>query len=260
MAADRFALFAAALLATACNTIVGPSTPDNNWRVHDSARFSLYARPGSFAEANVSTFADVLEDQYTFALRALDVRLDRRISGFLYESGSDAGREGDRGGTAYAVTGAFKATCTPPLDGNLFAFLQHESNHVIAGSALGQAGTHLITEGLASAVMSEHYHRLGRTFLFAWTRDHRAEIAPLADLTDDGRWPDLNQRAAYNAGASFVAYALENYGPERFKALYSARSNEFADRVRSVYGKSLQDLEAEWLRFCATFSAPIGSA
>ena len=258
MAADRFALLAAAVLATGCHSIAGPSTPDNNWHVHDSARFSLYARPGSFAETNVAAFADVLEDQYPFALGALDVRLDRHISGFLYESRAD--KESQADGTAYAVTGAFKAVCAPPLNGNLLVALQHESNHVIAGSALGQAGTLMVTEGLATGVISERYHSLGRTFLFAWTRDHRSEIPPLAELADDDRWSRFNSNTTYNAGGSFVAYALETYGPERFKAIYNARSDEFADRVRSVYGKSLQDLEAEWLRFCAAFSAPIGSA
>jgi hypothetical protein len=36
------------------------------------------------------------------------------------------------------------------------------------------------------------------------------------------------------------------------RASIVARPDEFADRVRSVYGKSLQDLEAEWLRCAST--------
>ncbi len=257
MAADRLWLLAAALLAAGCHSVTGPSAPDNNWHVHDSARFSLYSRPGSFAESHVAMFADVLEDQYPFALSTLDVRLDRHIDGFLYESRLD--KESQVDGTAYAVTGAFKAVCAFPLNANLLVALQHESNHVIAGSALGQAGTLMITEGLAAGVISEHYHSQGKTFLFAWTRDHRSEIPPLAELSDDTRWSAVDSATAYHAAGSFVAYTLQTYGPGNFKAIYNARSDEFADRVRTVYGKPLQDLEADWLRFCATFAAPGGS-
>jgi hypothetical protein len=256
MAAERLVVIAAALIAGGCNAILGPSPLNGDWRVVDFARFSLYLRPGSFCESNTDALDRVLEDQYAVTLAALDVQLDRRISGFLYTSGADAGRNSDRSGTAYVETGAFNAVCVPPIE-DVFGIVQHESNHVIEGSALGQPGTHFVSEGLASAVISERYRRFGKTFFYTWTRDSRMQIPPLADLIDDDKWPHMNQAVAYNAAASFLAYVLETYGSRRLKGIYYASSEEFADRVRAAYGKSLQDLEAEWLRFCATFSAPI---
>lgn len=248
------ALVAAALTGTACNAILGPSAPDTNWHVYDSVRFSLYSRPSSFAELNAPRLADVLEDQYTHTLDVLDVRYGRRISAFLYQSAADAGREFERSGTGYPDTGAFGAVCTAPLDDNLFFLLSHEANHVLIRGALGQPGTYLANEGLATAVLSERFHQLGRHSLYSWTRTHRAQIPPLADLAADDQWNNRPQEISYNASASFLAYLLDTYGPQPLKQIYYARSSEFADRVRSAYGRSLQDLEADWLRFCADWT------
>ena len=241
---------AAALTGTACNAVLGPSTPDTNWRVYDSARFALYARPSSFAELNAPRLADVLEDQYTHTVGVLDVRYGGRVSAFLYASAADAGRDFDRSGTAYADTGAFSAVCTPPLDDNLFSLLSHEANHVLIRGALGQPGTYLVNEGLATSVLSERYHALGRHFLYTWTRAHQSELPALADLADDSRWNSYPEQVAYNTSASFLAYLLDTYGPPPLKSIYYARSSEFVGRVLTAYGRSLQDLETDWLRFC----------
>ena len=74
-----------------CHAILGPSEIDTNWKVIDSPHFAFHVRPGSFAEQNIATLIDVLEDQYAFALRALDIRYAGRISLFLYENAADAG-------------------------------------------------------------------------------------------------------------------------------------------------------------------------
>ena len=250
----RAALVAAALIGTACNAILGPSAPDANWHVYDSVHFSLYARPNSFAELNASRLADVLEDQYTHTLGVLDVRYGGRVSGFLYQSPGDGGYESGRSGTAYPDTGAFGAVCTPPLDESLFSMLSHEANHVLIRGALGHPGTHFVNEGLATAVRSERYHPFGRHFIYAWTKSHRAQLPSLADLSADDQWTSRPQEITYTTSASFLAYLLDIYGPQPLKQIYNARSSEFADRIRSAYGKSLQDLEADWLRFCADWT------
>src|SRR6188474_1742057 len=100
------ATLVAALAWTAfgCHAILGPSAIDANWKVIDSPHFAFHVRPGSFAEQNIATLIEVLEDQYAFALRALDIRYAGRISLFLYESAADADEKFDRSGTAYPDT------------------------------------------------------------------------------------------------------------------------------------------------------------
>ena len=122
-----------------CHTILGPSEVDANWRVVDSPHFAIHVRPGSFAEHHIATLIEVLEDQYAFALVALDIRYAGRISLFLYEDAADAGEPPgfDRSGRAYPDTGAARAIVSAPLE-TTFGLLAHESNHVIQHNGLGR--------------------------------------------------------------------------------------------------------------------------
>ena len=155
MRVERFAaILIAAAAASGCNAVLGPTTPDSNWTVIESAHFNLHARPGSFAERSAPALGTVLDDQYDTTLRLLQSQYAGRIDGFLYENASDAGFDSEYSGTAYSQTGAFRATATPPLDANLASLLQHEANHVLITGSLGRAATYMLSEGLASALIS----------------------------------------------------------------------------------------------------------
>jgi hypothetical protein len=236
----------------ACDAILGPTTPDANWNVHDTARFSLNVRPGSFAEQNVSRLGEVLENQYTVSLATLDLRYTGRISAFLYNSAEDADLMSDYSGVGYPDTEAFRAVCVPPLDGNLFGLLSHEGNHVILQNALGRPGTSFVNEGLASAVLSEHFGAFGPTALYAWTRTHTSQIPPLASLADDGKWSDFPQDLAYKSSASFLADLIDTSGSPRLRQLYYVKSSDFQRRFQEIYGRSLETAEADWKAFCAS--------
>jgi hypothetical protein len=247
---DRLAAVALALVAAGCNAALGPTTPDSNWAVIESAHFSLHARPGSFAERSASTLGTVLDDQYETTLRLLQSQYTGKISGFLYNDAADAGTAAEHSGTAYPDTGAFSATATPPLDDNLMALVQHEANHVLIVGSLGRAGTSMLNEGLASALISERFESLGPHFYYGWTRAHRSQLIPIERLADDGQWPNLPQDTAYSFAASFLAYLLETGGPVKLRQLYYAPSPGFADRFRQIYGLSLVDAQQAWLTFC----------
>ncbi|HTG88705.1 MAG TPA: hypothetical protein VL914_00875 [Vicinamibacterales bacterium] len=225
---------------------------DSNWQVIETPHFILNVRPGSFAEQNAARLGEVLEDQYAFALSALDIRYAGRISLFLYASAADAGENNDRSGTAYPETGAVRAIVTPPLE-TTFGLLSHESNHVIEHNALGPPATSFINEGLASAIMSERFHPGGKSFLYPWTARNAAQIPDLSSLVDDGTWGDYNSQVAYNASASFLAYILDQGGPARLKQLQSLRSSEFEARFQQIYGRSLDEAERDWRAFCAAY-------
>ena len=128
--------------------------------------------------------------------------------------------------------------------------MSHEANHVFVINGLGRAGTYGMTEGLASALVSETFHTSGRHFLFMWTRTQRAQVLPLARVYDNDQWKDLTPQSAYNTSASFLAWLLDTYGADRLRQIYGAPSDQFAARVNAVYGRALESLEADWLRFC----------
>ena len=257
MRADRLSQLTAWLMCSlaiaGCNPILGPSKPDANWQVFATTHFNLHARPGTFAAENAAAIGVVLDDQYEATLAALQASYHERVNGFLYNNAADAGRESEYSGTAYPDTAAFSATATPPLDANLYSLMAHEANHVVIAGALGRAGTSMMNEGLASAVISERYHRQGKSFYYTWTRTHRGQLPSLARLIDDAEWEKVSSNVGYAASASFLAYLLETGGAARLRQLYYARSGEFAARFADIYGQPLATAEASWLAFCDRF-------
>jgi len=263
MAANILRLVASlALVAlTGCNAILRPSKPDTNWHVYERGHFVFHVRPGSFAEQQVDNLGPLLEDQFAVSRSRLGLTYDGRIAMYLYNSGSDAGLsddsiDGDHSGVAFPETEAVKAACVSPLNGNLFALLAHEANHVITHKGLGRPGTTLLNEALASAIVSESHYAVGPSFYYAWTAAHRAQIPPIANLADDNRWRDYPSSLAYTAGASFLAYLIETEGAARLRQIYYANSSSFAAKFQEVYGRSLATAHADWLAFCDQRAAP----
>ena len=251
----RFVIVGLALAwpGAACHSILGPSPVDANWRIVDTPRFSINVRPGSFAEQSAARIGEVLEDQYNHTTRVLNFSYAGRVSMFLYESGADAGMRSDHSGRAYPDTEAVRVVCVPPLDGNLFALVSHEANHVIQQNGLGRAGTFFLAEGLPDAVLSERYHSYGTTFLYSWTAANDARIPALSLLVDDDTWDNYDSQTAYKASASFLAYLLDTAGPAPLKQLQAVNSRDFQRRFQEIYGRSLDDAERAWRAFCAAF-------
>src|SRR5262245_9648947 len=245
---------AAALAASACHTAFGPSAIDHNWHVYEGPRVSFFVRPGSFAEQNVARLTEVLENQFSATVTSLGLSYAGHLHAYAYNSPADADFPANYSGRAYPDTEAFRFTCIPPLGDNLFSLMSHEANHVLIINGLGRAGTFFMTEGLASAVVIETSDRNGRHFLFPWTRSNRSRLPPLATLVDDGEWQRAEQTTAYNTSASFLAWLLDTYGPDRLRQIYAASSEQLRDRLMAVYGRTLDSLEAEWLRFTDSFA------
>lgn len=254
---QALASLGAALTVVSCDMVMGPTTPDNNWKTVNTSRFTFQVRPGSFAEQSVPTLTSVLDDQFTSTVNQLSLAYDGHITFYLHDSGADAGfgsddNGGNRSGVAYPDTETVKAACTPPLDDNLYALLAHEANHVIIANGLGRPGTSFINEGLASAVLSERFHQLGPQFYHRWAQQRRAQLPRLAVLADDEQWETIAQPLSYSTSASFLAYLLQTFGQAPLKAVYTASSSQFAERFRQAYGQSLEEAEVEWLVFIGT--------
>ena len=237
-------------LSAGCNAILGPTQPDRDWQTYESVHFSLFVRPGSFCEAHQARLAEVLDDQYATTLDRLGITYSGRISAFLHASAADAAMGFEYGGLGYPATEALRATCLAPLGGQLFSLLSHEANHVIQWNAMGRPGTYIMSEGLASAVMSTRFHELGKESFWAWTVSHASAIPPLATLIDDAEWGGSDLE--YRASVSFVAYLIERAGAEPIRQLFQVRSAHLAERLEALYGRSLEELERDWRGFCAS--------
>ena len=250
MRADRRAATVLALVlgVAGCDVMYGPTAPSAEWSARESSHYVLHAKPGSFAEANAAALLEVLEQQYLHTSGQLGLGDGPRIAMFLYERGDalDPPLPNARAGVAFPDTNAVHAVAFAPLDNDLRALLAHEANHVIIQNGLGRAGTAMMNEGLASALVTEAFGPIGKTSLYQWTRANRARLPRIADLIDDGKW-DSNSEAGYKASASFLAFLLDRYGATALRRLYYALPAAFPSRAAEVYGRPLEALEAEWL-------------
>ena len=247
-------LAAATVVAVSgCHTAFGPEPLDRDWRVYEGVRVSFFVRPGSFAEQNVARLSEVLEDQFTSTVATLRLAYAGHLHAYAYNSGAEAHFTSDAAGRAYPETESFRFVAVPPMGDNLFQLMSHEANHVVVIDGLGRAGTYFMTEGLASALLSETFHRSGRHFLFPWTRSHRAQLPRMSTLIDDGGWGRTAQDTAYKSSASFLAWLIDTYGSDRLRQIYPLNSDQMLDRIASIYGRPLDALEAEWLRFVDTW-------
>lgn len=258
MPSRRAALRAAAACVVApfahgCHQILGPSSYDANWQVFDRGRLTFYARPSSFAAQSIDPLFTVLDDQYNASVAMLAVEYAAHISMYLYADPKDGDFAGNFSGVAYPDTLTVRATCLPPLDANLMSLLSHEMNHVITRNTLGQSGTAFMTEGIASAVITERYHSNGRHFYYPWTASHLSQLPPIASLLDDEFWNRSNSQIAYSASASFLAWLIDTRGPAPLKQVFTVRSNEAVGRIGSVYGQPVTQLESEWKAFCVAY-------
>lgn len=232
--------------AAGCEAVYSPTTPTANWVAYESARFILYARPGSFCASQAASLAQVLEEQYTYATTTFQIAAGGRISMFLYPDGREMDPPlGASSGVAFPETNAVHATCVGPDGPSLWSLLSHEANHVIMQNGLGRAGTSFMNEGLASALVLERQDFMGAGWAHRWVRANRSRTVHVTDMADDSKWSGAND--AYQSSASFLAFLLERYGAAALKQIYHARSSEIARRAQEVYGKSLEALEAEWL-------------
>src|SRR5262245_46939823 len=153
-------------ILSGCHTLLGPPPNDDNWRVYDGPRVSFFVRPGSAAEQNVARLSEVIEDQYASTINALRLSYAGHVRGYAYSAPGENKLEGDFSGRAYPETESFAFVCVAPITSNTFSLMSHEANHVLIDNGFGRAGTHFMTEGLATAVLSETFHSNGRRFLF----------------------------------------------------------------------------------------------
>src|ERR687898_1322036 len=109
------------VLCGGCETVYGPTSPSVEWAAFESPRYVLSARPGSFCESQAAALAEVLEEQYTHTVNALQIEMGGRIAMFLYNSGGelDPPLPMARAGVAFPETNAVHAVCFAPLDNDL---------------------------------------------------------------------------------------------------------------------------------------------
>lgn len=134
----------------------------------------------------------------------------------------------------------------------------HEMIHVLAPNANRFLAEGLAVYGHAKLVGPEAYPNFGEDLHEAARQlAERADFAALDRIATPRmlQTDDLDGRRAYLVAGSFMRFLIERHGGEKFRRLYAMtplvpRNRNAGDpaRWRTVYGKDLSALAAEWRR------------
>jgi hypothetical protein len=211
------------------------------WRCNQTAHFLLCYQPGSEADRSIKDLEIIAEEDRDTVLQMLGItEYEPRIYTFLVNSRRQLkkliGFYGD--GRARPM----QHTTFYVIDGP--RTLAHEMAHEITTNLWGP-GQEWIEEGVA--VYTTEFPILDGDS-HAYFAAHK--LLPLAQLVNP-KWtssmysPDIT----YTELGSFVKYLDKKYGMKKIQEVWRGGS----ESIPQVYGKSLSDLEQEWL---ATLSLP----
>lgn len=138
-----------------------------------------------------------------------------------------------------------------------FGLAVHEGAHMLIGQNWGGSSSFL-NEGIgkyaeAMATDKGSNHRITQT-------DRReGKLFPLGEMAKIAIGSDARTEIAYPAAGSFVQYLVDKYSLKKLKGIYQGVAKAGIDDAAmqaswvAIYGKSLHDLEVEWLVFLDSF-------
>jgi hypothetical protein len=212
-----------------------------HWQCNQTTHFLLCYQPGSEAERSIKDLEIIAEQDRDTVLQMLGVtEYDPRIYSFLVNSRHQlkklVGFYGD--GRSRPIQHATFYVIDGPRT------LAHEMAHEITTNLWGVAQT-WIEEGVA--VYTTEFPILDGD-CHAYYAAHR--LLPLAQLVNP-KWESSMYSAdiTYSELGCFTKFLDKKYGMKRIQEVWHGGS----ESIPQVYGKSLADLEQEWL---ATLSQP----
>ena len=228
---------------------------DFDWRVLPGEHVDVYYYP---AEERIARMAlSYAEESYDLLVRKFNHRVTSRIPLIIYASHSDFEQtnvlpfvppEGVLGVTEY-----LKRRVTIPFRGNYSEFrhtVRHELVHVFQLSIVTQQFT-LFPRARRSG--TPLWWSEGLAEYFSGGQESRDEMI-VRDLTLNGRMPSITQldyvqsAIVYPLGGELHRFLGQRYGDWRVPLLYETlwKAPSFDDALRMVYGKSAEELSAEW--------------
>lgn len=213
------------------------------WVAHVGERVTIYARPGSYAEAHAPALLQGADRASADNLRLLSLRdYPHRLYLFFFDSTvammAATGRGGTGGGfpeaqTAFVVVNAERPR---PDDGHELAHLQS-----LTAWGLNRAEDVWLREGLGVLAQAACWGASIQELAAAARRagDHRT----MADLSGAGFFTgDVDARfRAYMLAAGFVEYLMRT-DRSKFLELW----HRGAPEAQAIYGAPLSDVEARW--------------
>ena len=251
MKSRMFLFFFLFFLCSCTRLFVNDPANDANWVLRTRDHFLIYARPDSFAARNMDSIVSVLETDFDRIETSLNVDFTRQISIFLYSSREDAGWK-DYTSCAFAFEESAAGIYSPDLRSLGIPNNFRTIVHVMAFGTIGVPRLDFLSDGLGIAMDRFYFDSENAAIsnLYDWTAYYcrQGKLYPLKTaMTSSG----LNPAIGYVMKGSFVEFLLEKYGNSLFKRFYrEANLVNSESKISEIYGKTLTDLEADWITFC----------
>ncbi len=202
-----------------------------SWELYSSDNLTYYYPPDSPRLGRMESFATSCEEIFEHVTRVLAVDIEERIEIFIFTTDQQSDSLlGQPAGFYQDGTIVLRIGQHP---GGYLA--QAVSDHIdqTAGSF------EILEAGLFQLYAEPAVNAHARTL--AYERTNR--FIPLTDLADTAVVKD--QKVFNLESASFCAFLLANFGPERFKMLWSSVRG-FVESVERIYGVDILEFEAAW--------------
>ena len=216
------------------------------WEITETDCCTLYTLTGTAAHRDIYTLRETVETAVSQAANKLDEYPARKINIYFIER--TIGQGGFAGSDMVITYNDRKYT-----GGNLHELIVHESVHIIDRQFAPQR-IKFLAEGLAVWASGGHYKPENLSERTA-ALIQLGEYIPLQMLVDD--FYPVQHEIGYLEAAGFVTYLVDIYGYSTFRELYSETGSDDAAteyealdlNLREYYGKSLAEMEAEWLAY-----------
>ncbi len=238
----------------------------------------FYAEPGSYWAARIGEVAGIIEGDYRRIARRLQAKLPGRRVKVAFQDPSTSplvrGMNCPARGLYYGETESgpllviFADETTSKVQ--VLAVAAHELAHHLTFHKFGPGGDIILSEGLANWAIPRRwsawqgwpsfdaavlaYRRSGRYMPLTQTLIFNPRQTQELGLSNCFALRDLR----YNEWASFVGYLIQRYGMGAIARLWKTVPQDHPTRpgepvptadYRRVLGKSLQELERDWLRW-----------
>ena len=217
------------------------------WKEVETEHYTFHYKSGSVAEKELQQVIELQENCYkeiTDKLKFIpekkliywlcDTRVEvMQISGFEYETNGVTFLDRENP-TIYAVYNE-EVKCV--------GF--HEDVHAISCEC-AWSGSIALFEGLAMYFDKEWWKIPNELCTRVYIEDEKYEKPVLMILADEYFY-GIEDKISYPIMGAFTAFLLDNYGIDKYKGLCRSYDDEWEQTFQSIYEKSLQTLEDEFV-------------
>jgi hypothetical protein len=217
---------------------------------HTFGSITVRFRPGAHSPEHAGAVAQMTVEALAEANGKLGTSWNEPLTVFLAEQLFADDCLGCQGFTESDFRWIFMLDDGSVVPDEFEALLVHEVTHLIAGNEIHLPLDIFYVEGLAMWVMTDDIVNGGYISPLqstVWARE-AGVLPPLQTLMADDFAGRMRKRLYYDASGAFAFFAIERYGWQSYLRLYRQES------LDAVLGKSVEEVEAEWLAYLDEFA------